>query len=119
MVKERKRLNLLEDLKACGGPFTNSDEVQLYLSDTEVTNKEKQKRLKREVQFARDSSTTLPKVSPIFKIQVTGSDKKRRDKDAYEFGEALKVYLGKREDRLELDYSAFKESLRQVALLKS
>ena len=52
-------------------------------------------------------------------IQVTGPDKKRRDKNAAEFGEALKVYLGKREDRLELDYSAFKESLRQVALVKS
>ena len=117
-MKERKRLNLLEDLKACNGPFTNSDEVQMYLDDSLIDIKEKQRRFKREVQFARDSSTTLPKVSPIFKIQVIGQDKKRRDKTASEFGEALKVYLGKREDRLELEYSAFKESLRQVAVVK-
>ena len=118
LVKERKRLNLLEDLKASNGPFTNSDEVQLYLDDPLIDMKEKQRRFKREVQFARDSSTTLPKVSPIFKIQVTGPDKKRRDKTASEFGEALKVYLGKRKDRLELKFSAFKESLRQVAVVK-
>ena len=63
--------------------------------------------MKKDIQFARDSSKTLPRVSPIFKIQVTGSDKKRRDKTAVEFGEAMKVYLVKREDRIQLDYSAF------------
>ena len=78
----------------------------------------KQKQLKKEIQFARDSSTTLPKVGPIFKIQVTGSDKKRRDKTAVEFTEALKVYLGKWEDRIQLEYSVFKESLRKIALVK-
>ena len=117
LVKERKRLNMLEELKSYKGPFTNSDEVQLYLDDPDVDIKDKQKRLKKEVQFARDSSTTLPKVSPIFKIQVTMKDKKRRDKTAIEFGDALKVYLGKKEERIQLDYSAFKESLRQIALL--
>ena len=117
MVKERKRRNMMEELKACKGPFTNSDEVQMYLDDAQVGKKEKQKRLKKEVQFARDSSTTLPKVSPIFKIQVTTKNKKRRDKTAEEFGEALKVYLGKREERIQLDYSAFKNSLRQIAIV--
>ena len=117
LVKERKRLNLLEELKGYSGPFTNSDEVQLYIDDVTLDSKTKQKRLKKEVQFARDSSTTLPKVSPIFKIQVTNKDKKRRDKNAEEFGEALKVYLGKRKERIQLDYSAFKESLRQLALV--
>ena len=119
LVKERKRLNMLEELKACKGPLTNSDEVQMYLDDIELDSKEKQKRLKKEVQFARDSSTTLPKVSPIFKIQVTAKDKKRRDKTAVEFGEALKVYLGKREERIQLDYSAFKKSLREIAITRA
>ena len=36
LIKERKRLNLLEDLKACKGPFTNSDEVQKYLDNTSI-----------------------------------------------------------------------------------
>ena len=73
-----------------------------------MTDKDKQKIMKKEIQFARDSSTTLPtKVSPIFKIQVTGQDKKRKDKTAAEFGEAL----GKKED------SAFKKSLREIVLI--
>ena len=116
LVKERKRLNLLEDLKSFGGPFTNSEEVKAYLDESSIDEKTKQRRLKKEIQFARDSSTTLPKVSPIFKIQVVGQGKKRRDKNSSEFGEALKVYLGKQEERIQLDYSAFKESLRKIAL---
>ena len=68
-----------------------------------LTDKDKQKRMKKEIQFARDSSTTLPKVSPIFKIQVTGKDKKRKDKTAAKFGEALKIYLGKKKVMIELE----------------
>ena len=68
--QERKRLTKLEDLKTCGGPFTNAEEVEQYLGDATITNKEKQRRMKKEVQFARESSTTLPKVDLIFKIQV-------------------------------------------------
>ena len=71
LVKERKRLNFLEKLKVYRGPFTNSDEVQLYMDDMTLNRKEKQKRMKKEVQSVRDSGTTLPKVSPIFKIQIT------------------------------------------------
>ena len=70
----------MEDLKECQRPFTNTDEVQQYIDNPLVDLKIKQKRLKKEIQFARDSSTTLPKVSPIFKIQVTGSDKKEETK---------------------------------------
>ena len=32
--------------------------------------------MKKEVKFARDSSTTLPRVDPLFKIQVTMKNKK-------------------------------------------
>ena len=53
--------------------------------------------MKKEVKFARDSSTTLPRVDPLFKIQVTMKNKKHRDKTAIEFGEALMVYLGRRQ----------------------
>ena len=43
-----------------------------------------------ELQFARDSSVTLPKSDPLFEIMVILPNKKRRDKTANEFGEALK-----------------------------
>jgi hypothetical protein len=88
LQKERKRLDLLEKLKAEQGPFTNAEEVKDYM-DTDVDPKVKQIRLKKEVQFARNSSTTLPRVDSLFKIQVTLENKKRGDKTALEFAEAL------------------------------
>ena len=68
--QERKRLTMMEDLKECGGPFTNAEEVEKYLGDATSTEKDKQKRLKKELQFARESSTTLPKQDSLFRIQV-------------------------------------------------
>ena len=48
-----------------------------------------------ELQFARDSSTLLPKVDPIFRVQITVPETgKRRQKTPGEFGAALKVLLG-------------------------
>ena len=81
-TKERKRLDMLEKLKLVGGPFTDADSVQTFLDIPEnvLGDKEKQKRLKLEMQFSRESSTTLPRVDPIFRIQVTLPNKKRRDK---------------------------------------
>ena len=67
--QERKRLLVLEKLKEVKGPFTNSEEVEEFLA-REIPEKEKQARMKKELQFARDSSTTLPRVDSLFKIQV-------------------------------------------------
>ena len=38
-------------------------------------------------------------MDPLFKIQITQANKRRRDKTAIEFGESLMVYLGKKGDR--------------------
>ena len=78
-------MSLLEQLKAIQGPFTNAEEVQEYLEDPMIEPKVKQARMKMEVKFARDSSTTLPRVDPLFKILITRANKKRRDKTALEF----------------------------------
>jgi hypothetical protein len=43
---------------------------------------------------------------------VTVANKKRRDKSAIEFGEALMAYLGRKADRGIMDYSSFQQSLR-------
>ena len=59
-VRERKRLTKLDNLKEVGSPFTCAEEVQLYLDKEELSERKKQKRLKKEVQFARQSTTTLP-----------------------------------------------------------
>ena len=88
-TKERKRLDILDELKESGGPFTTAEEVQKFLEREGITEKDKQKRMKKEMRFARESSTTLPSADPLFKIQVTLTNGKRRDKNAKEFGESL------------------------------
>ena len=114
LEKERKRLLKLDLLKKSGGPFTNAEEVLEYLDDMSIPEKIKQQRMKSEIQFARDSSTTLPKVDPLFKVQVVIPNKKRRDKNSAEFGEALVAFLGKKAERVAMDYSAFQTSLDKV-----
>ena len=43
-------------------------------------------------------------------------NKKRRDKTATEFGESLMSYLGKKAERIVMDYSKFQQSLRELAV---
>ena len=111
--QERKRILLLESLKLRNGPFTNAEEVEEYLKQ-DIPEKDKQTRMKKEVQFGRESSTTLPRVDPLFKIQVTLPTKKRRDKTAKEFGESLVCYLGRKADRAVMEYQTFQATLGEI-----
>ena len=56
--KERKRLDMLYILKSRGGPFTDSGEVERFLVDESLSNNAKLQRMKLEVQFARESTST-------------------------------------------------------------
>ena len=115
LVQERKRIVSLQKLKEQGGPFTSAEEVDAYLADLDdVNKKEKQKRMKLEVSYARDTSTLLPKADPLFKIRKVDVKGKQRDKTAMEFGEALAVLLGRKADRKAMDYSTFKECLTKM-----
>ena len=53
---------MLDNLKASGGPFTDAEDVCKYMSEDMVEHdpKVKQRRLKLEIQFARESTTLLP-----------------------------------------------------------
>ena len=113
--KEEKRLDVLAYLKSKGGPFTDEKEIDEYLVDTKDSQKEVIKRMKSELSFARDSSTLLPKVDPIFKIQIVIPETgKRRQKTPSEFGAALKSLLGKRSNREVIEYGKFKETLERM-----
>ena len=113
--KEDKRLDNLEFLKSKGGPFTDEREVEEYLANKDEQEKDKVKRMKMELQFARDSSTLLPKVDPIFRVQITVPETgKRRQKTPGEFGAALKVLLGKRSSKAVMEYSSFQTILAQM-----
>ena len=106
---------MLEKLKLDKGPFTDSERVREYIEDKNIPDKVKQGRLKLEVQFARESSTTLPSVDSIFKLQVTLTTKKRREKTAEEFAISLMAYLGIKSDRAFMEYTMFKDSLEKCS----
>ena len=110
---ERKRLDTLDTLKGLGGPFTDADEVVLFLSQ-DIPQSEKKKRMKLELTFVWDSSTLLPKIYPLFRVQVTLPTGKRRDKTAEEFGEAVQCFLGKKGDITLREYSKFQDSLDKL-----
>ena len=113
--KEGKRLDTLDFLKTKGGPFTDEREIEEYLAKQGETEKEKVKRMKLELQYARDTSTLLPKTDPIFKIQITVLETgKRRQKTPEEFGAALKSLLGKRGRREIMEYSTFQNTLKKM-----
>ena len=111
LEKEESRLDLLEGLKEVGGPFTNAEEIDRYLSE-EKSEKIKKARMKAEMKFAHDSSTTLPRNDPLFRIQVSG--KKRRDKTAEEFAVSLKAMFGKRKGKNTITLDRFKISQANV-----
>ena len=53
-----------------------------------------------EIQFARECSTLLLSVDPIFKIMKAQPNGERNMKTALEFGEALMYFLGKRNNQI-------------------
>ena len=87
-------------------PFLDSQKkkVEIFLNDTKVSNELKVKRVKLEMKFVCDCSTTLPKSDHIFCIQVTLPNKKRCDKSAFEFADSLMAYLGRKTDKKAVDH---------------
>ena len=89
----------LDYLKKEGGPFTTCDEVDEYLAKENINIKMKKKRMKMEVQYSRDSSLSLPKNNPVFRIRkkkAKGSVQKLQDLSPQEFGENLKILISKK-----------------------
>ena len=69
-----------------------------------------------EIQFARECSTLLLSVDPIFKIMKTQPNGERKMKTALEFGEALMSFLGKRNDRTMIEYNKLQETLNKLSV---
>ena len=66
---DKRRITDLDWLKERGGPFTKLEQVDDYVRRADVTDKEKQKRLYKEVRYARDTSLSLPKSSEMFRLK--------------------------------------------------
>ena len=103
---EQRKLDILDRLKAQDGPFTCTEEVDEYLISKRFSDNEKQKRMRDEITYARDTSLSLPRASPLFKIYDT-TVTPRRLFTAEQFGNNLKLYLGKRSERLKVSLDDF------------
>jgi hypothetical protein len=67
---EGRGIKHVEFKKGRGGSFISVDAVDSYLASN-IREKEKVTRLKTEIQYARDTSLSLNKSSPVFKIRTT------------------------------------------------
>ena len=112
LQRENRKLIILDKLKSQGGPFTSEEQVQAYLVDKKISEKEKLSRMKDEVTYARDTCLSLPKTSPIFKIfKFNTEGKKRTMLTSAEFGNNLKVLLGKTNQKRSVTLQEFRAAL--------
>ena len=87
--------------------------MEEYLANEYMGDKQRIKRIKVELQHARDSSILLPMTDSIFRIQTTDPESgKRRQKTPREFGETLKPLLGRRNHRSTIEYNTFQMTLK-------
>ena len=69
-----------------------------YLLTTDDNLKTKTNRMRDEVAYARDTSSSLPKNSPVFRIMTTEGGR-RKLVTPEQFAQNFKVLLGKRNQR--------------------
>ena len=108
LKKENTKMKILEKLKEEGGPFTNADEIDQYMARKDIDETAKQKRMKNEVKYARDSTRSIPAAGILFRIMKQDNvTQKLITMSALEFAENLKVVLGKKESRGEVSMEDF------------
>ena len=94
---EVRVLKQLEYLKSFQGPFTKCDEIDSYLMDETISSEDKKKRLKTEVQYARDTSLSVPKNNKVFKIRTSKLPGKGSvELSPTQFGGNLKLLIDKK-----------------------
>ena len=85
---ELSRLKDLECLKSLSGPFTKTEEIQFYMANQDIDDKEKNKRLYIEVRYARMASLTLKPTSAVFRSRSKG-----KTLSTQEYADNLSQYL--------------------------
>ena len=99
-------------VKQFGGPFTCEEEVDVFLT-LDTKEELKQKRLKAEIQYFRETCVLFDKSHALFKLMnTTGS--KRKTKTFQELGHNLKLLFGKtssQDDEGSSTLSLFRDAL--------
>lgn len=108
---DQRKLIILEKLKLAGGPFTSAEQIDSYL-EIEKDQKVAQKRLREEVTYARDTSTSLPRVHQLFKMMsVDKTTRKRKLLSATDFATNLKTLLGNSSTQCTITMEDFRNAL--------
>ena len=88
------KLAILDRIKAQGVPLSSAEEIDNYLLTTDNNLKTKTNSMKDEVTYDRDTSSSLPKNSPVFRM-MTKEGGIRKLLTPEQFAQNLKVLLGK------------------------
>ena len=107
---EKRKLANLDSIRAQGGPFSSAEEIDNYLLTTDDNLKTKTNLMRDEVTYARDTSSSLPKNSPVFRI-ITTEGGKRKLPTPEQFAQNLKLLLGKRNQRNNIKLADFQRVL--------
>ena len=109
---ENRKLAILDRIKAQGGPFSSTEEIENCLLTTDDNLKTKTNRMRDEVTCARDTSSSLPKNNPVFRIMTTEGGRTKL-LTPEQFAQNLKVLLGKRNQRNNITLADFQPVLIQ------
>lgn len=107
---EQRKIKDLQVLKGFGGPFTSPDEVDQFLSSN-IDDTLKGKRMYTEVRYARDTSLTLPKSSPLFRLK----DRYQKHLPVSTYQEHIKTYLSKVSCNVDADWGDFDAALTKLS----
>ena len=88
----------MRNLKEDGGPFTRPEEIEMYVNNQVIEEKNKQKRLKLPVQCAKAMSVLLSETDLVFCIMNVKNGKKTT-KSTEEFVDNLKILFGKTQEQ--------------------
>ena len=91
LAEERKKLSDLQFLKAQNppGPFTSADEVDAFMKNTMVSEKDKNTRLYTEVRYAKLSTSNMKRSSVVFRLK-----KNYQRLCSEDYAHNLKLYFG-------------------------
>ena len=115
---EGRLLKKIEELKSHGGPFTNSKEIEDFINDSNIDAKVQTKRMKTEVMYSRDTSLSVPKSNPVFRIRSQRIPGRRIRQLTYnEFGENLKILMDKKMEAIgkTISIKAFADKIDDLA----
>ena len=97
-------------MKNKNGPFTCAEEIDEYMG-SDIDPKVKQKRMKNEIVYARDSTRSIPAAASLFRIMKVDQNGNRRTLTADEFAENLRIILGKQNQKSDVTMDDFKLAL--------